>query len=152
MGVLSRSGGMATTISYLLLRQGLGQSTVVGCGGDALVGAPFDRLLPLFADDAQTRAVVLYGEVGTRYEEDAAEYIARVRYPKPVIAFIAGRQAWSGFRYGHAGAIVEGRSGDYAGKVEVLGAAGVRIARTLREVPLLVAEALGEPASKGDRP
>lgn len=148
VGVISRSGGMSTTISYLLSRQGLGQSTVIGCGGDGVIGTPFDRLLHLFAQDTQTRAIVLYGEVGTTYEEDAAEYIARVRYPKPVIAFIAGRKALPGFRYGHAGAIVERGMGDYYSKTEALQQAGVRIAHTLQEIPQLVAEALAQDSGK----
>ncbi len=152
VGVISRSGGMATTISYLLSRNNLGQSTVIGCGGDGLVGSPFDRLLRLFAEDEQTRAIVLYGEVGTTYEEDAADYIARVHYPKPIIAFIAGRKALPGFRYGHAGAIVERGVGDYYSKTEALQQAGVRIARTLQEIPLLVAEALAENPGKEEQP
>jgi succinyl-CoA synthetase alpha subunit len=144
VGVISRSGGISTTISYLLSRHGLGQSTVIGCGGDGLVGSPFDRLLPLFAEDEQTRAIVLYGEVGTTYEEDAAEYIARTNYPKPLIAFIAGRKALPGFRYGHAGAIVERGGGDYTSKVHALREAGVLIAKTLQDIPGLVAEVLAE--------
>lgn len=148
VGVISRSGGMSTTISYLLSRHNLGQSTVIGCGGDGLVGTPFDRLLRLFAADEQTRAIVLYGEVGTTYEEDAAEYIARERYPKPIVAFIAGRKALPGFRYGHAGAIVEHGVGDYQSKTEALEQAGVRVARTLQEIPFLVEEALAERARK----
>lgn len=148
IGVISRSGGMSTTIAYLLSRHGLGQSTVIGCGGDGLVGSPFDRLLQLFASDSQTRAIVLYGEVGTTYEEDVAEYIARVHYPKPIVAFIAGRKALPGFRYGHAGAIVERGVGDYVSKTEALKQAGVRIARTLQEIPLLVAEELEHVSTK----
>jgi succinyl-CoA synthetase alpha subunit len=104
--------------------------------------------LHLFAQDTQTRAIVLYGEVGTTYEEDAAEYIARVHYPKPVIAFIAGRKALPGFRYGHAGAIVERGMGDYYSKTDALQQAGVRIARTLQEIPRLVAEALAQDSGK----
>ena len=95
---------------------------------------------------------MLYGEVGTTYEEDAADYIARVHYPKPIIAFIAGRKALPGFRYGHAGAIVERGVGDYYSKTEALQSAGVRIARTLQEIPLLVAEALAEHPGKEDHP
>jgi succinyl-CoA synthetase alpha subunit len=152
VGVISRSGGMSTTISYLLSHHGFGQSTVIGCGGDGLVGSPFDRLLRLFAEDPQTRAIVLYGEVGTTYEEDAAEYISRVRYPKPIVAFIAGRKALPGFRYGHAGAIVEHGSGDYKSKTEALQRAGVRIAHTLQQIPLLVADALAEEERREKQP
>ncbi|MBV9229206.1 MAG: CoA-binding protein [Chloroflexi bacterium] len=152
VGVISRSGGISTTISYLLSRHGLGQSTVIGCGGDGLVGSPFDRLLQLFARDDQTQAIVLYGEVGTTYEEDAAEYISRTQYPKPIIAFIAGRKALPGFRYGHAGAIVERGVGDYTSKVQALREAGVRIANTLRNIPELVAEALAEQQEKVIQP
>lgn len=152
IGVISRSGGMSTTISYLLSRHGFGQSTVIGCGGDGLVGSPFDRLLGLFAEDPQTQAIVLYGEVGTTYEEDAAEYVARVHYSKPIIAFIAGRKALPGFRYGHAGAIVERGVGDYNSKTTALEQAGVRVARTLQDIPRLVAEAIAETAGRENQP
>ncbi len=148
VGIMSRSGGMTSTLAHLLSKHGIGQTTAVGVGGDALIGSPFRRLLPRFPEDPETRVVVLFGEVGSPYEEDAAEYLIETRYPKPVVAFIAGRFAQPGFRYGHAGAIVERGRGTHAGKVAALKAAGVAIAESLQAIPALVRERLGGAAGR----
>jgi succinyl-CoA synthetase alpha subunit len=144
LGVMSKSG----TLSYLVLlelkRCGLGQSTIVGVGGDEIKGTTFRDCLALFEADPATRAVVMIGEVGGRDEEDAAEYIARA-VTKPVVALVAGRTIPPGRSIGHAGAIVKGTRGTYAGKVGALRAAGVRVARTIEAIPDLIPSAPPSP-------
>jgi succinyl-CoA synthetase alpha subunit len=142
VGLVSRSGGMTSTLGYTLSRAGLGQTTAFGCGGDAIIGTPFDRALALFEADPDTKCAVMFGEIGTSYEEDAAEMIGAGGFTKPVVAFIAGRHALAGFRFGHAGALIERGRGTYESKVEALRGAGVAIAATIREIPELVKQAL----------
>lgn len=140
IGVMSKSG----TLSYLVLlelkRRGLGESTIVGVGGDEIRGTTFRDCLALFEADLATRAMVMIGEVGGRDEEDAAEYVAQA-VTKPVVAFVAGRTIPPGRSIGHAGAIVKGTRGTYAGKVRALRTAGVRVARTIDDIPDLLASA-----------
>jgi len=142
VGLVSRSGGMTSTLGYTLSRAGLGQTTAFGCGGDAIIGTPFDRALALFEADPDTRCAVMFGEIGTSYEEDAAEMIRAGGFSKPAVAFIAGRHALPGFRFGHAGALIERGRGTYESKVEALRDAGVALASTIREIPELVKQAL----------
>ncbi|MFH1725271.1 MAG: CoA-binding protein [Elusimicrobiota bacterium] len=142
IGLVSRSGGMTSTIASLLTQEGLGQSTGFGCGGDAIVGTPFVKALKLFQADPETKAVVMFGEIGTSSEEEAAELIKSGGCSKPVVAFIAGKHAAPGFRFGHAGALVERGRGTYEAKREALAGAGVRIADCLADIPRLVKEAL----------
>ncbi|MBI4039570.1 CoA-binding protein [Candidatus Daviesbacteria bacterium] len=151
VGVISKSGGMASEISWILTTAGLGQSTVVGIGGDILIGSNFADLLLQFDGDDQTRVVVLFGEIGGTYEEEAAEYISgkgkagRGKFSKPVVAFVSGLFAEtlpSGTKLGHAGAIVYGNKGSYPSKVEALKRAGVVMAKTLDEIPTLVKKEL----------
>jgi succinyl-CoA synthetase alpha subunit len=127
VGVISRSGTLSYEISGLLSAAGIGQSAVVGLGADPVVGTDIVELLQLFAADPETRVVVLIGEVGGSQEERAARQIA-AGYPKPVIAYIAGRTAPPGVRMGHAGAIVQGGTGSAAEKLQTFAAAGVRVA------------------------
>jgi succinyl-CoA synthetase alpha subunit len=133
VGLVSRSGTLAYEVSYALLEAGLGQSTWVGVGGDALKGTRFVDALPLFADDPETQVVALLGEIGGDDEERAAELIAQ-GYPKPVVALVVGERAPRGRPVGHAGAIVSGRVGDHAGKVAALRAAGVHVAASPAEL------------------
>lgn len=142
VGVVSRSGGMTSTVSYTLSSAGIGQTTAFGCGGDAIVGTPFVKALPLFEADPETRCVVLFGEIGTASEELAAELVREGRFTKPIVAFIAGRVAREGFRFGHAGALVERGRGTFESKVAALESVGARVAATLREIPELVREVL----------
>ncbi len=127
VGVMSRSG----TLTYEAVHQatvlGYGQSTAVGVGGDPIVGLEFVDLLRLFRDDPETEAVILIGEIGGRAEEEAAALI-RGGYPKPVVAFVAGRTAPSGRRMGHAGAIIAGGHGTAGEKIAALEAAGAFVA------------------------
>jgi succinyl-CoA synthetase alpha subunit len=127
VGVVSKSGTLTYEVVFALSDRGMGQSTCVGIGGDPIKGLNFIDVLQLFEEDPQTEQVILIGEIGGNAEEQAAEYIAD-NMNKPVTAFIAGRTAPPGRRMGHAGAIVEGKSGTAEGKVEALRAAGVKVA------------------------
>lgn len=140
VGVVARSGTLSYEIAFALSNAGLGQSTVVGLGGDRVVGLSFVDVLKMMARDPDTAAVVLVGEIGGTAEEEAGEYIKGL--DKPVVAYIAGRGAPPGKRMGHAGAIIERGRGTYASKVAALQAAGVRVAGLPWEVPVLVREAL----------
>lgn len=141
VGMISRSGTLTYEIVASLSRASLGQSTVVGIGGDPIPGCSFIDLLPLFEEDPQTKVVVLVGEIGGNDEEVAAEYI-REKMTKPVVAFISGRTAPPGKRMGHAGAIISGRTGTAQAKIEALQGAGALIAETISEIPQLVRQAL----------
>lgn len=141
IGVISKSGGMASEVSWILTKVGIGQSTVVGIGGDILVGSSFADLMEDFEQDGQTRAAVLFGEIGGTYEEEAAEFIKAGKFTKPVVAFVSGLFAETlpqGTKLGHAGAIVYGEKGSYKSKIKSLESAGVIIAKTPDEIPQLL--------------
>jgi len=127
VGVVSRSGTLTYEVAYQLSQAGLGQSTVIGLGGDPIIGTRFIDVLELFEADPQTRAMVLIGEIGGTDEEEAAEYIAQ-QVTKPVAAFIAGLTAPPGKRMGHAGAIISGGSGTAEDKIAALEGAGIPVA------------------------
>lgn len=137
VGVVSRSGTLGYEIVGALNDLQLGTSTVVGLGGDRVVGQSFLDVLPILEEDPETEVIVLLGEIGGTAEEDAAKYI-KTKMKKPVVAYIAGASAPPGKRMGHAGAIIEQGRGTYKGKVEALNAAGVQVARLPQEVPQLV--------------
>ncbi len=141
VGMVSRSGTLTYESADALTRAGLGLSTIVGIGGDPVLGTRFADVLPLFEADPRTQAVVLIGEIGGNDEEAAAAVIAQMT--KPVVGFISGRSAPEGKRMGHAGAIVSGGLGTAASKVEALAAAGVPVPDTVQEIPALVQAALG---------
>jgi len=141
VGVISRSGTLSYEIGGLLSAAGIGQSTVVGVGADPVVGTDVDELLALFAADPETEAVVLIGEIGGNLEEKAAEYIRQKKYPKPVIAYIAGRTAPPEKRMGHAGAIISGTMGTAKSKMEAFRACGVPVAEKPSDIPRLLREA-----------
>lgn len=150
VGVISKSGGMASEVSWILTKNGIGQSTVVGIGGDILVGSSFADLMVDFETDPQTKALVLFGEIGGTYEEEAAELIKSGdpstgsgprRFTKKVVAFISGLFAETlpqGTKLGHAGAIVYGEKGSYKSKINALKEAGVLIAKTPDEISALL--------------
>ena len=141
VGVISKSGGMASEVSWILTQARMGQSTVIGIGGDILEGSDFADLLELFASDDQTEAVVIFGEIGGTYEEDAAEFIKSKKFKKKVVAFVSGLFAETlpqGTKLGHAGAIVYGEKGSYKSKINSLKEAGVIIAKTPDEIPNLL--------------
>ena len=128
VGIISRSGTLTYEIAWHTTRAGLGQSTCLGIGGDAIIGVDFVGALEMFRDDEETDGVVLIGEIGGNAEEAAATYIAETRYPKPVVAYIAGRTAPPGKRMGHAGAIVMGEAGTARSKIDAFTGAGVAVA------------------------
>ena len=141
VGVVSRSGTLTYEAVWQVTSQGLGQSTVVGIGGDPVQGMNFVDALRLFQADAATKAVIMIGEIGGAAEEDAARYIKK-ELTKPVFCFVAGKTAPPGRRMGHAGAIVEGTAGTHASKVAALKKAGAKVVDNLSEIGAAVAAAL----------
>lgn len=133
VGIVSRSGTLTYQIVDELSDREIGQSTVVGIGGDPIIGTEFVDVLAAFEDDPDTDVVVLCGEIGGEAEEKAAEYIAE-SMSTPVVGFIAGMSAPPNTRMGHAGAIISGDTGTAAGKIEALETAGARVARTPGDV------------------
>jgi succinyl-CoA synthetase alpha subunit len=141
VGVISRSGGMTTEMSSTLTAAGLGQSTAVSIGGDAIIGSTYAELMPLFEADDATRAIVIYTEPGGRMEAQLAEYGPRL----PVVAFMAGRfmDEMPGMSFGHAGTIVEGKEDTATEKIARMEAAGITIAERIEDIPGLVGERIG---------
>ena len=142
IGVVSRSGTLTYEIAAGRTAKGLGQSTCVGVGGDPVVGLNFIGALELFKKNSDTKAVVLIGEIGGNMEELTAEYVTRERYPKPIVAYVAGRFAPSGKRMGHAGAIILGKQGTAQSKIEALVNAGVKVAEKPSDVPTMLIKEL----------
>jgi len=146
IGVVSRSGTLTYQIGHELTQRGLGNSTIVGIGGDPVVGSSFIDVLARFQADDETEVIVMVGEIGGDEEEKAAAFI-EAEVTKPVVAYIAGFTAPPGKTMGHAGAIISGSSGTAQGKKEALEARGVRVGTTPTEVAELAAEIAGAPAS-----
>ncbi len=138
IGMISRSGTLTYEIAAGLTKKQMGQSTCVGLGGDPIVGLNFIDVLKLFEKDPHTEGIALIGEIGGNLEELTAEYIAKERYPKPVVAFIAGRSAPPGKRMGHAGAIIMGKAGTAESKIEAFRKAGVEVAEKPGDVAILL--------------
>ena len=142
VGMISRSGTLTYEIVDLLTKAGLGQSTCVGIGGDPIIGTTFVDCLRAFANDPQTEAVVVCGEIGGSDEEDAAAFIREHLPDKPVVAFIGGRSAPKGKRLGHAGAIISGAFGTPESKLAAFAVARVPVADRPSEIPGLLAQRL----------
>jgi len=136
VGIASRSGGMTTEIANLLTTHGIGQSTCIGIGGDPVVGSNFLDLIPLFDQDPDTKAVVLFCEPGGIIEESLAELVVSQKIALPIIAFIAGRfvDDMPGVRFGHAATIVEGDKGTAKGKIESFKKAGIHVAESFSDI------------------
>jgi succinyl-CoA synthetase alpha subunit len=145
IGVVSRSGTLTYQIGHELTQRGLGNSTIVGIGGDPVVGSSFIDVLGRFQADDETEVIVMVGEIGGDEEEKAAAFI-EAEVTKPVVAYIAGFTAPPGKTMGHAGAIISGSSGTAQGKKDALEARGVRVGTTPTEVAELAVEIAGAPA------
>ena len=142
VGVISRSGTLTYEAVGQLTELGLGQSTCIGIGGDPIVGTSFLDAFQLFAEDGDTEAVVMIGEIGGAAEEEAAAYV-KENFDRPVVGFIAGRTAPPGRRMGHAGAIVSGGQGTAEDKMKAMEAAGIHVCESPAEIGASVAAALG---------
>ena len=146
VGVISRSGGMTTEMSSTLSAAGLGQSTAVSIGGDAIIGSTYAELMPLFERDGQTEAIVIYTEPGGRMEAELARYVREAsERPLPIVAFMAGRfmDEMPGMTFGHAGTIVEGKEDTASEKIARLESAGITVADEISQIPDLVRQRLG---------
>jgi succinyl-CoA synthetase alpha subunit len=141
VGVVSKSGTLTYEAVDALTRLGLGQTTIVGIGGDPIIGTSFIDVLELFQADPETRAIVLIGEIGGDAEIQAARYI-KEHVTKPVVSFIAGQTAPEGKRMGHAGAIISGGEGTAQEKIRALEAVGVKVAKLPTDIAQLVKESL----------
>jgi len=135
VGISSRSGGITSSMAYYLAQEGIGATTLVHVGGDAVVGLPHPDVALLFEQDPDTKAMVMFGEIGTSQEERVADLIEQGAFTKPLIAYIGGKAAKSGTRFSHAGAIVEGGRGTYEGKVERLREVGATVVEAFMDLP-----------------
>jgi succinyl-CoA synthetase alpha subunit len=142
IGVVSKSGTLTYQIGNELKQAGAGNSSIVGIGGDPIIGSDFIDILTLFEQDPETELIVMVGEIGGDAEERAADFIAE-RVSKPVVAYIAGFTAPPGKQMGHAGAIISGSSGTAEAKKEALEARGVQVGRSPTEAARLAVEAIG---------
>ncbi|MBV9213978.1 MAG: CoA-binding protein [Actinobacteria bacterium] len=149
IGVMSRSGGMTTEISSTLSAAGLGVSTAISIGGDAIIGSTYAELMSLFEADEQTEGIVIYTEPGGRMEAQLAEWVVENESRLPIVAFMAGRfmDEMPGMSFGHAGTIVEGRADTAAEKINRLQSAGITVAEEISEIPDLMREKLGQKAT-----
>jgi len=137
VGIVSRSGTLTYEVARELAKHGLGVSTVIGLGGDSVTGLDFIEVYDMFSNDSLTKALVLIGEIGGDAEERFSKHYASLRVKKPVVAYIAGRTAPPGKRMGHAGAIISMGIGDYPSKRRALEEAGIPVAETPSQIPLL---------------
>ena len=142
VGVMSKSGTLSYEVCYRLVRRGIGQSVWIGVGGDPVKGTRYADLVPYFAADARTRALVMIGEIGGSEEEELAVALRAERFAKPVFALVAGRSAREGVTMGHAGAMVHGDAGSWASKRAALEEAGARVFSAVAELVEAVAAAL----------
>src|SRR6187431_1762894 len=147
VGVMSRSGGMTTEISSSLTAAGLGVSTAVSIGGDAIIGSTYAELMPYFEADEETQAIVIYTEPGGRMEAQLSKWVKENDSRLPIVAFMAGKfmddEEMKGMSFGHAGTIVEGKEDTATEKIARLEAAGIPVVERIHEIPDVVKEKLG---------
>ena len=147
VGVMSRSGGVTTEISSSLTAAGLGVSTAVSIGGDAIIGSSYAELMPYFEADEETKAIVIYSEPGGRMEAQLADWQAENNSRLPIVAFMAGKfmddESMKGMTFGHAGTIVEGKEDSATEKIKRLEAAGITVVERIDEIPDAVKERIG---------
>ena len=146
IGVISRSGGMTTEMSSTLTAAGMGQSTAVSIGGDAIIGSSYAELMPLFEADDATEGIVIYTEPGGRMEAQLAQWVAENNSRLPIVAFMAGRfmDEMPGMSFGHAGTIVEGKEDTATEKIARLAEAGITVAEEISEIPTLIQAKIDE--------
>jgi succinyl-CoA synthetase alpha subunit len=148
IGVISRSGGMTTEMSSTLTASGLGQSTAVSIGGDAIIGSTYAELMPQFEADSQTHGIVIYTEPGGRMEAELARWVTDNDSRLPIVAFMAGRfmDEMPGMSFGHAGTIVEGREDTASEKIARLAQAGIEVAERIEDIPVMIRARLAQEA------
>ena len=146
IGVCSRSGGITSSMAYYLAQEGIGATTLVHVGGDAIVGLPLPKVVRLFQADPDTKGIVMFGEIGTSQEEQVADLIERGDVTKPLVAYIGGKGAKSGTRFSHAGAIIEGGRGTRAGKVRRLQEVGAHVVENFGDIPSVTKKVLQKSA------
>jgi succinyl-CoA synthetase alpha subunit len=159
VGVISRSGGMTTEMSSTLSAAGLGQSTAVSIGGDAIIGSTYAELMPLFEADEQTQGIVIYSEPGGRMEAELARWVSERSSRLAIVAFMAGRfmDEMPGMSFGHAGTIVEGKEDTANEKIARLADAGISVAERIEDIPEMIRERIAQrtgsvaTASQGSR-
>jgi succinyl-CoA synthetase alpha subunit len=146
IGVISRSGGMTTEMSSTLSAAGLGISTAVSIGGDAIIGQSYAELMPLFEADEETKGIVIYTEPGGRMEAELARWVTENNSRLPIVAFMAGRfmDEMPGMSFGHAGTIVEGKEDTATEKIARLAEAGITVAEEISEIPEIMKAKLAE--------
>ncbi len=142
VGIVSRSGGLSASTGYYICQTGVGISTIVHVGGDSVIGLTIPDVIEKFEQDDETKLIVMLGEIGGSQEEAAADLIEQGKITKPVVAYIGGKAAQSGTRYSHAGAIVEGGRGTWAGKVDRLREVGAEIVERFSDIPTAVKKRL----------
>jgi len=144
VGICSRSGGITSSMTYYLAQAGIGATTLVAVGGDAIVGLPLPEVVRLFEGDPETKAIVMFGEIGTSQEEQVADLIEQGQVTKPLIAYIGGKGAKGGTRFSHAGAIIEGGRGTREGKVARLSEVGAHVVENFGDIPAVTKKVLQE--------
>jgi len=144
VGITSRSGGITSSMAYYLAQEGIGATTLVHVGGDVVVGLPHPEVIKLFQKDPETKAIVMFGEIGGSQEERVADLVESGEVTKPIIAFIGGKAAKSGTRFSHAGAIVEGNRGTYEGKVKRLREVGATVVDAFGDLPRVTKSVLAK--------
>ena len=148
VGVMSRSGGQTSTVVWSLTSAGIGITTAMHIGSEPVVGSSFAEILPLFEADEETKAVVLFGEIGTVAEEEAAEVVKEGGFTKPLVAYIAGRTLPAGMRFSHASAIIERGRGTAESKVKALEAVGAHVVEHPQDIAVVLTKILKDGESK----